>query len=122
MSYEPKYFKRSDFECNCDGLCDHSDGVVDALLIALDKLRASINKPIIVNCGYRCKKHNKAVGGETNSYHMKGMAADIRCTGMTSKALAKAASSVSEFSGGGIGTYKNFVHVDCRGHRARWGG
>lgn len=43
----------------------------------LDPLREWYNKPIYINSGYRCKKLNKAVGGVSNSYHLKGMAADI---------------------------------------------
>ena len=43
----------------------------------LDPLREWYGKPIPVNSGYRCKALNKAVGGVANSYHLKGMAADI---------------------------------------------
>ena len=43
----------------------------------LDPLREKYGKPIKVNSGYRCPKHNLAVGGATQSQHMKGEAADI---------------------------------------------
>ena len=43
----------------------------------LDPLRSIWGKPIRVNSGYRCPKLNAAVGGATNSSHMKGQAADI---------------------------------------------
>lgn len=43
----------------------------------LDPLREWYNKPIFINSGYRCKELNKAVGGVSSSYHLKGMAADI---------------------------------------------
>lgn len=43
----------------------------------LDKARIGIGAPIIVNSGYRCEELNKAVGGEKNSQHKKGEAADI---------------------------------------------
>lgn len=43
----------------------------------LDPLREWYNKPIYINSGYRCPKLNKAVGGVSNSFHVKGMAADI---------------------------------------------
>lgn len=43
----------------------------------LDPLREKYAKPIQVNSGYRCPKHNLAVGGTTQSQHMKGEAADI---------------------------------------------
>ena len=44
----------------------------------LDPLREAWGAPIIVNSGYRCPELNKAVGGAKASYHMQGMAADIR--------------------------------------------
>lgn len=43
----------------------------------LDPLREKYGKPIKVNSGYRCPKHNLAAGGATQSQHMKGEAADI---------------------------------------------
>lgn len=43
----------------------------------LDPLREAYGKPIYVNSGYRCPKLNKAVGGVSNSQHVKGQAADI---------------------------------------------
>ena len=48
----------------------------------LDPLRERLGMPIIVNCGYRSKETNIAVGGVKNSQHMKGQAADIRCSNL----------------------------------------
>ena len=48
----------------------------------LDPLREKYGKPIKVNSGYRCPKHNLAVGGATQSQHMKGEAADIAPVGL----------------------------------------
>ena len=44
----------------------------------LDPLREAWGSPIIINSGYRSEVLNRAVGGAQYSYHMKGMAADIR--------------------------------------------
>ena len=44
----------------------------------MDEIRESYCKPIYVNSWYRCKELNKAVGGAKNSYHMSGLAVDIR--------------------------------------------
>jgi uncharacterized protein YcbK (DUF882 family) len=122
MSYKSQYFKKAEYVCKCDGLCDHSAVLCDALLIALDRLREILGKPIIINSGVRCKAWNKSVGGQTNSYHMQCMAVDIRVEGVSPKDVAKAASKIPEFAGGGIGTYKSFCHLDVRGHRSRWVG
>lgn len=48
----------------------------------LDKIREKVGKPILVNSGYRCNMLNKAVGGVTNSQHLKGLAADVVCSDM----------------------------------------
>ena len=44
---------------------------------ALQQIRDHFGKPVYVNSGYRCDRHNKAVGGTSDSYHIKGMAAVI---------------------------------------------
>lgn len=46
-------------------------------LALLDPIREIWGKPIYVNSGYRSPALNKAVGGVSNSQHMKGQAADI---------------------------------------------
>lgn len=43
----------------------------------LQQARDDFGKPIHVNSGYRCKELNTKVGGKANSYHLKGMAADL---------------------------------------------
>ena len=48
--------------------------LVDCLL---DPLREMWGAPLIVTSGYRCAELNRAVGGVTNSHHLKGMAADL---------------------------------------------
>ena len=44
----------------------------------LDPLREAWGSPIIVTSGYRCEELNARVGGVKTSYHLRGMAADIR--------------------------------------------
>lgn len=43
----------------------------------LEPLREAMNEPIKIGSGYRCPKLNAAVGGVSNSQHMKGQAADL---------------------------------------------
>lgn len=47
--------------------------------VVLEPLREKIKRPVIINSGYRSARLNKAVGGVSNSYHLRGLAADIRC-------------------------------------------
>ena len=48
----------------------------------LQQIRNELHLPIIVNSGYRSKEVNEAVGGVSSSYHVKGLAADIKCADM----------------------------------------
>jgi hypothetical protein len=43
----------------------------------LEPLREAMGEPIKIGSGYRCPALNRAVGGVTNSQHMKGQAADL---------------------------------------------
>lgn len=44
----------------------------------MDEIREGYGKPININSWYRCKDLNEAVGGAKNSYHMSGLAVDLR--------------------------------------------
>ena len=43
----------------------------------LEPLRVSMNEPIKIGSGFRCRELNAAVGGSATSQHMKGQAADL---------------------------------------------
>lgn len=58
------------------------DNLESLVYNVLDPLREQLNMPVIVNCGYRSKETNIAVGGVKNSQHIKGEAADIRCANL----------------------------------------
>jgi uncharacterized protein YcbK (DUF882 family) len=38
---------------------------------------SDLNRPLVVNSGYRCENRNVAVGGSATSRHLIGCAADI---------------------------------------------
>ena len=100
---------------------DGADEVkIDLLLVQhLETIRQHFGKPVTVNSGYRTPAHNAAVGGVKDSYHVKGMAADIVVQGVKSKDVAQYAESLKI---GGIGWYEksNFVHIDTRPGCVRW--
>ena len=48
----------------------------------LQTIRNELHLPIIVNSAYRSPEVNAKVGGVSSSYHVKGLAADIKCADM----------------------------------------
>lgn len=48
----------------------------------LQTIRNELHLPIIVNSAYRSLEVNEKVGGVSSSYHVKGLAADIKCSDM----------------------------------------
>ena len=48
----------------------------------LQTIRNELHLPIVINSGYRSKEVNEAVGGVLSSYHVKGLAADVKCADM----------------------------------------
>lgn len=115
-----KNFKSTEFDCKGKGCCSKTPIDIE-LLGYVQVIRNHFNKPITVNSGYRCKKHNKNVGGVSNSMHCGGMAADIAVKGVSPAKVAAFIETLMPKSGG-IGVYKNFVHVDTRETKARWKG
>lgn len=88
------------------------------LVGVLQRMRDLCGKPLIINSGYRCRKHNAAEGGVDGSYHTLGAAADVATPpGLTPEKLAEYA---EQAGADGIGIYTWGVHVDVRGYAARW--
>ena len=56
----------------------------------LEKVRALVGKPIIINSAYRSKQVNDAVGSKDSSQHRIGCAADIRVVGMNPDQVCRA--------------------------------
>lgn len=118
-----KNFTVAEFACHGNGCC----GTVlidDQLVKYLQKIRDRFGNPVVINSGYRCPVHNKAVGGASGSYHTKGMAADIAVKGVAPADVAKYAESIGIK---GIGLYETekdgyFVHVDTRTSKYFWYG
>lgn len=89
----------------------------------LEEVRAALGGHVIhVSSGARCGPHNQAVGGAPNSFHVKGMAADIVVRGMSPKEVQKRCHELQQQGLiGGVGSYAWGTHVD-RGPVRRWKG
>lgn len=111
-----EHFKASEFQCK-----DKTEGllVANELIEVLEKIRNHFEAPVIINSGYRTPSWNSKVSGAPNSYHCKGMAADIVVKGHSSREVSKFADSIMEQ--GGVIRYTNFTHIDVRENRYRKG-
>lgn len=96
---------------------------VQKLANQLQFLRDYLGRPIKINSGYRSPSHNQRIGGKPRSQHLLGKAADIVVRNMSPLDVAKVIEdliSSGDMLQGGLKAYKNFVHYDIRGLRARW--
>jgi uncharacterized protein YcbK (DUF882 family) len=118
-------FARYEFECKCRACLMTT--TIEANLRklcenVLQPIRDHFGKAVTVTCGYRCKKHNAAIGGAPKSYHMDGRAADIHIHGVHPKVVFEWVRDNLKAANGVI-LYPDpedfFVHVDQR-PGARW--
>lgn len=109
-------FKDSELACRC------CNSFVDnvALKIVLEDVRAHFCKPVNINCGTRCTRHNDEVGGAEFSWHLSGHAADITIIGVNPNLVYEYLNGRPYADLIGLGSYSNFTHIDTRGKRARW--
>jgi len=88
------------------------------LLLLVDQLSRTLeaSTPVQIISGYRSPKTNEALrtsssGVAKKSFHMKGMAIDLRIDGVELKRLNRVARNLK---GGGVGFYpkSQFIHID----------
>lgn len=104
---QAKYFKKEEFTCHCG--CGQSL-VHDELLGALDAARGLAGIPFVVTSGYRCLKHNREVGSQDTSSHVKGYAADITCRSDSTRMKVLSGAILAGIRR--IGIYPGFIHLD----------
>lgn len=112
-------FNSNEFDCKGASCGCTTTKISKQLITYLQLIRNHFGKPITINSGYRCAKHNSAVGGAKASKHTLGQAADIVVSGVEPKEVAKYAESIGVK---GIGLYDTFVHIDTRTAKSFWYG
>jgi len=110
MGDPTEHFSKYEFKCPCSE-CKHRKIHIDLNLVyRLEEIREIIgNKPINITSGVRCKAENIRSGGDSNSPHVLGKAADIQVKGVKPVEVALMAELVE---GVRIGVYPNHVHID----------
>lgn len=115
-----QHFGRHEFACECGKCGGYPVEPSRELVAVLERIRAQAGEAVYISSGVRCRAHNAAVGGSSDSRHMYGDAADIRCYGKTPRQLYDIADPMLQK--GGLGLYSWGIHVDTRGYKARWNG
>lgn len=135
-----KNFKLKEFKCKgnikgCD--CQMPLEVYENIIklsSQLQFLRDYTGRPITVNSGYRCPKHNKKIGGAhkiingkrvETSQHVFGKAADITIQSLKPAevfVIIEDLIDMGHMLQGGLGLYekRGFVHYDIRKKKSRW--
>jgi hypothetical protein len=85
----------------------------------LQALRTRLGRPLLITSAYRSPAHNRAVGGAKNSYHMQGVAFDVRMENHD-PAEFEAAARAEGFTGFGFYPRSGFMHIDT-GPERTWG-
>ena len=101
-----RHFNRSEFACKCG--CGF-DSIDSNLISNLDMMRERIGQPFKIHSGCRCEAYNKQVGGEDNSAHTRGKAADV---GMPGSVFRYVFLRMAFGLFNRIGVYPTFCHVD----------
>ena len=115
-------FSRYEFKCHH---CAR-EGVDLQLVIKLQILRDTINRPIIVTSGYRCHDHPIEAAKyyedpkRTPGGHELGFAADIRGLDILFEDFVYAVQTSNLFTGIGVDRERHFVHVDIKNREAAW--
>jgi uncharacterized protein YcbK (DUF882 family) len=99
------------------------EGVTPVILSNLRALSARLevarrlcgNRPVRITSGFRTVAHNRAVGGDPDSQHLLGKAADITVDGLTPAQVQKELALWD----GGLGSYAAWTHLDL-GSKRRW--
>ena len=105
------HFQSDEFWCSCGCGNEGPNGnhISQSLVLKLEIVRTAINKPMKINSGIRCLKHNRSIGSSDTSSHIKCVAADISCTQMSDRHLLM--SHLPKLFER-IGIHKDFIHVD----------
>ena len=99
-------FTEEEFICPCCG----KNKMMQEFINKLQDARTYAGVPFVITSGFRCKKHNRKVGGRKNSPHLDGWGCDIQVNGSRERYLIINALLYTGFNRIGIG--KDFIHVD----------
>jgi uncharacterized protein YcbK (DUF882 family) len=108
------------FRCHYNGEEHPIDPRLYQLLDVVRRRLGAADRPFQLISGYRSAAYNDVLRRRSpnvakHSYHLRGMAADVRLDGVAVADLRRVA---RESSRGGVGSYPEFVHLDVGPERS----
>ena len=120
-----RYFDLAEFRSR-DG-ADFPEAVEHAIVYqlapVLDVIREHVGEPLLVTSGYRSPVHNARVGGAPRSWHLTGLAADLKARSTSASDLHGLIEDLigeGRIPDGGLGLYASWVHYDLGPAGRRW--
>jgi uncharacterized protein YcbK (DUF882 family) len=107
-----EHFSKWELACRCG--CGFDD-VDPELIRMLEEMRGHFGGPITINSGCRCLRHNMMVGGNPQSEHLDGQAADLAIGSSNARFRMVEAARQTGFRR--LGIAKTFIHVDTDLHK-----
>ncbi len=91
-------------------------------LRVVERIALEMNEPVTdIVSAYRSPAYNARCGGRRGSWHQANLALDVRLTSRASRVTRTARSLRDQgLFKGGVGSYRNFTHIDARGENVNW--
>lgn len=116
-----KHFSWKEVECSCGRQsCPvrPPEEAAREMLAFAEKLREVIGRPLYLSSFFRCKEHNRIIGGAKNSQHLLGLAIDTPADQQAASVMAHVAKALGAR---GVKIYAlSHVHIDLRKSPRSW--
>ncbi len=91
-------------------------------LRVVERVALEMNEPVTdIVSAYRSPAYNARCGGRRGSWHQANLALDVRLVSRPSRVTAVTRSLRDQgLFKGGVGSYRNFTHIDARGQNINW--
>ena len=114
------HFRESEFFCQSIDFKKEYHLLDRSLIMAAEIIREFVNAPVLISSSFRTVLGNKVCGGAPDSFHLKGMALDLRCPlkqDLISANLTRRGflyHSLRSVGINGFGISERFLHIDTR--------
>jgi len=91
-------------------------------LRVVERVALEMNEPVTeIVSAYRSPAYNSRCGGRRGSWHQANLAVDVRFVSRPSRVTQVTRSLRDQgLFKGGVGSYRNFTHIDARGQNINW--